>query len=141
VAVERVEHSTVNGRIYELYGHTNEVDVDLWAEFSTFSAFLDLCISDPARAEQRLLDLGVASPDHVESLVVDYGREARRLNRALRHERETRVLAIRHQLEADLDSLGDGAQSLDQVERIVDALVPREPGLARRGREPTRRPV
>jgi DNA-binding SARP family transcriptional activator len=54
-----------------------------------------------------------------------YGKEMRRLSIDLRHEREQRILAIRHTLESELlDHATDPDVAVAQIASLVSALVP-----------------
>ena len=61
-------------------------------------------------------------------MVVRYGKEVRRLNLDLRHERELRMLAIRHSLESELVETNN-EDSMSQVNELIETLVPQPGGV------------
>ncbi|GAA3301820.1 hypothetical protein GCM10020295_45970 [Streptomyces cinereospinus] len=58
-------------------------------------------------------------------LVSRYGKEARRLQVDLRHERESRIMRLRHQLETDFLELSHTGQlPWGEVEGLIQSLIP-----------------
>ncbi|WP_157555586.1 hypothetical protein [Herbidospora yilanensis] len=112
-------YTTSNGEVHEFYGDDSLRGEGLAEELRNFSDFLEMCIENPEKAEQLLEENNVQRAT-VAGIIARYAREARRLNRDLRHERETRVLAIRHRLESELEECGSGAPDSN----IVDQLIP-----------------
>jgi hypothetical protein len=125
VKKERVRqggYTTPSGQIYELYGEGLSGG-ELSSEFDDFSSFLDLCIEQPTAAEAALGELGVEQTASSQ-IVARYAREARRLTLDLKHSRETRVLAIKQQLEAELLDLTEPSQ-WTLIEQALEAAIPR----------------
>jgi len=117
-------YQTRAGKVYEFYTNENVTDSDMPNELANFSEFLSLCVRDPPRATDQLLEVGL-SRDASSRLVARYGREIRRMSLDLRYEREQRVLAIRHSLESELIDEVRGSESLaNQIAAIVSSLIP-----------------
>ncbi|MEU1705047.1 hypothetical protein ABZ478_06525 [Streptomyces sp. NPDC005706] len=123
-SVRQDGYSTASGHVYEFYGDESLLPQEMSRQFSDFSAFLDLCAKDPDTAEDELRAKGIERVS-ASSIVTRYGKSVRRINTDLRHERESRMLAIRHRLESELLELSeDGAVSSSDVEAWVDSLTP-----------------
>ncbi|MEE1837524.1 hypothetical protein [Streptomyces sp. SP17KL33] len=122
--VRRDGYKTSAGQVFEFLGGETLQRGDLAREFSDFSSFLELCVADPSAAEDSLSRFGVGRSVGA-AMVSRYSREVRRLQLDLKHERESRMLTIRHSLEAEILDLGEvGRDKTDVVEELVDSLVP-----------------
>lgn len=113
---------TDRGIIYEFHGET-EPHCDLSAEFSQFSHFVDLCATDPEQAREILSvkNLPIAE---VSDILARYGKEAKRLQVDMKHDRERKLLNIRQRMESELTDVVP-VTVLAQVETLVDSIVPR----------------
>lgn len=96
---------------------------DISSQFEDFSKLLDLCVRDPSAAETVLRNSAVA-PREIAEIIERYSKEARRLQLDMRHDRERKVLSIRHRLESELSDAGGAAIDELMVGRLVDAIVP-----------------
>ncbi|MEE4588057.1 MULTISPECIES: hypothetical protein [Streptomyces violaceusniger group] len=123
-SVRQDGYSTAAGRVYEFFGDATLLPQEMSQQFNEFSNFLDLCASDPDAAEDELSNKGLARTSATD-IVTRYGRSVRRINTDLRHERETRMLAIRHRLESELLDISEGeyADSAD-LDSFVNSLTP-----------------
>ncbi len=122
VNVRLDETRTSSGVIYELHDDPNRT-IDISTEFEEFSHFIDLCVSDLEQAQLILQDRNIAKND-VMQILKRYAKEARRLQVDMRHEREQKVLNIRHRLESELlDTLPSGF-AIESLRHLVDAAVP-----------------
>jgi hypothetical protein len=124
LSVRQEQSSTRHGVVYEFFGDHTLSPTTLPQQFEQFSRLMDECVTDPEAARQTLSQLNVD-----ERVVVDiverYSKEARRLQIDLKHERERKLLSIRHRLEAELvDEIGS-SNELTIVEQFVDMIVPR----------------
>ena len=119
-------YETGAGHMYEFYGDGRPRAQDLSQDFHDFSGFLDLCIDDPDAAQSHLASLGF---DQMSGsiLVSRYAKECRRLHLDLKQERESKVIAIRHRIEAEVleASIASGEISLAAVSQLIEDLVPR----------------
>ena len=111
--------------MYELFADGSMVKADLREEFNNFSNFLTLCSANPSVAADMLAPKGfgpVASAD----FVARFGREVRRLQIDLAHERERRILTIRHSLEEELVNSGVELRAVPstQINALIERLVP-----------------
>jgi len=90
-----------------------------------FSRFLRLCSTDPSAAADALASTGLGRSRSAE-FVARFGREVRRLQVDLIHERERRILAIRHDLEEQLVASGVdiGEVPCAQIDALIEHLVP-----------------
>jgi hypothetical protein len=123
--IEQSEYHTASGKIYEFFADTSVVQRDLREEFESFSSFLTLCSADPAAAADWLAATGL---NHASSadLVARFSREVRRLQIDLAHERERRILTIRHNLEEELVDNGVELSVIPsiQINKLIELLVP-----------------
>lgn len=119
-------YETKAGRVYEFYGDETLDEATLSEEFNEFSRFVEACITSTADAKSLI---GVR-PD-IEEVVTRFAKEGRRLAIDLKHERERRVLSLRHQLEAELTDLP--IDQLQDVAALVDATIPSATGLQATG--------
>ncbi len=95
-------YSTSSGQVYEFFRDEEPgADLAFQNQFDDFSRFLHMCVSDAPEAVAVLEATGL-SIQTAEELVRRYGRDAKRLNIDLRHARESKLLALRQQLETDL---------------------------------------
>ncbi|NVN55490.1 hypothetical protein FLM52_06760 [bacterium Scap17] len=117
------QYRTNQGVIYEFFGESEDDNRKLSDEFDEFSKFMDVCASDPARAEILLKDKSVAT-GLITNIVDRYSKEARRLHVDLRQERERKVLSIRHRLESELTDMLPGDTGWETITAIVDDAIP-----------------
>ena len=117
------QYRTNQGVIYEFFGESEDDSRNLSDEFDEFSKFMDVCASDPARAEILLKDKSVAA-GLITNIVDRYSKEARRLHVDLRQERERKILSIRHRLESELTDMLPGDTGWETITAIVDGAIP-----------------
>jgi hypothetical protein len=123
--VRQSEHWKPTGTIYEFFADASALQPDLRAEFDNFSGFLTLCSEDAPAAAEVITSTGV---DHTTSvnLVARFGKEVRRLKTDLRHDREQRMLTIRHDLEDQLEEMGVDLRAIPsgQISALIESHVP-----------------
>jgi AmiR/NasT family two-component response regulator len=115
-------YRTTNGEVYELHAEDSAVQPDLQEEFDSFSSLLRLCSEDPGAAADLLVSAGLERATSV-GLVAKFEKEVRRLQIDLRHERERRMLTLRHNLEGELAD--NGADLPDAASKQITALLER----------------
>ncbi|MEU4235551.1 hypothetical protein AB0F17_65775 [Nonomuraea sp. NPDC026600] len=116
-------YTTSSGEVHEFYGDEALKGEGLSDELKSFSDFLDLCIHDPEAAERILAGNNIEKVA-AAGIIARYARDARRLNRDIRQEREVRVLAIRHRLEAELEEESTfETDSSDIIERMIPSAA------------------
>lgn len=117
-------YSTGSGEVYELFGEGDMTSTDLVSQFSDFSYFLELCVSDPNAASGSLESMGV-DPRVADEIVKRYGKESKRLHLDLQQSRESKLLSIRHRLQSELvDAVDVGSPEWELIDQTVDSLVP-----------------
>jgi len=119
-------YSTASGKMYEFFTDTSAVQAaDLGEELDGFANFLALSTEDPSAAIDLLAAMGLGRRSSSD-LVAWFGKEVRRLQLDLRHERERRVLNIRHDLEEQLVTNGVALREIPtaQINAMLDRLVP-----------------
>ena len=116
------ETRTKSGVIYELRGDPNGT-VALSDEFKDFSEFMNLCTTDPSRAELILQHKDV-SQANITQILTRYGKEARRLQVDMRQDREQKVLRIRHRLESELMDAMPTDVDLAAIGALVERTIP-----------------
>jgi hypothetical protein len=123
-------YRTAAGQVYEFHGDEYLNRQGLAREFDDFTDFLAMCMEDSTTAVIHLTRTGMDQRS-AEAKVTRYSREVRRLNLDLRHERESRMLAIRHDLESELlEAVANGQTTTTQIDRIIDTMVPNAAELA-----------
>jgi hypothetical protein len=117
-------YKTAAGQVYEFFGDESLRRDELSREFDNFSSFLTSCAETPDVAAATLSAAGMSRAT-AESMVARYGKELRRLELDLRQEGESRLLAIRHGLEADLLDYGSSSElPWVEINQILKSLMP-----------------
>ena len=123
-SVRQDGYRTAAGQVYEFFGDESLHRTEISREFDAFSEFLTACVQDPAAATVTLSGVGL-DRGTAEAMVARYGKEVRRLQLDIRQERESRLLAIRHGLEAELLDVGlDAPPTWTEIDKMIDSLVP-----------------
>jgi len=121
----RLDHRRTNqGTIYEFHGDESGKDTQLQNEFGRFSELMDLCASNPVAAQQ-LLKTKELGRDDIIDIVSRYSKEAKRLQVDLKHERERKILSIRHRLESELTDVSPSQEDWLAISSLVEAALPR----------------
>ncbi|MCZ2262908.1 hypothetical protein [Isoptericola sp. QY 916] len=124
-------YHTGHGQVFEFYVDSPpDGESGSFLGFEDFSQFLELCGDDPQAAALMLRDAGTSAAA-VPDLIRRFSKEVTRLRRDLRHEREAKLLSIRHRLENELSELGEEEQlpSTAELATWVEELVPDERAL------------
>lgn len=127
--VSQDQYSTKQGVIYEFFGDHTVNPSTLPKEFDDFSKLLDMCVVNPTEATRMLVGRSVDARI-VDEIIERYSKEAKRLHVDLKHERERRLLSIRHRLESELVDVCGEQIDWDEVNIIVDASVPQLGGVS-----------
>jgi hypothetical protein len=128
------QRRTHHGTVYEFFQSAGEGNdgiaskASLSEHFEDFSHLLHLCTTDPAGAEALLRSKSIP-PHEVTQILTRYSKEARRLQVDLKHEREQKVLAIRHRLESELADVLPPSTPVNVLITLVEATVPALPTL------------
>ncbi len=123
------QYRTEQGIIFEFHRDENTRSPDISKEFDDFSTFMDLCISNPDSAEILLRDKSLNSKV-IHEIIERYSKEAKRLVIDLKHERERKLLGIRHRLESELAEIVPPDFNWQSLNLIVDASIPRIDGIS-----------
>jgi len=123
IKVRLDQYRTDKGVIYEIHSEEVASSGGIDTEFSEFTQFMDLCVTDPSAAEIMLKDKDVASKDIV-GILSRYSKEAKRLSVDLKHEREQKVLSIRQRLESELVDTIPGVIDWEAIDSLVNMAVP-----------------
>jgi hypothetical protein len=129
VNVRLDQYRTDQGTIFEFHGDEENQSLSISEEFSEFSTFLDLCISNPSDAESLLKTSKELDTKVVYEIVERYAREAKRLVIDLKHERERKMLGVRHRLEAELAEVIPANFDWGIINNLVDAAIPKINGV------------
>lgn len=123
--VRQSGYRTSSGQMFEFFADTSVVRSDLREEFDRFSNFLALCAEQPSVAAgmDALRGTGQA---FTADFVARVGREVRRLQRDITHERERRMLDIQHSIEEELVDAGVELRAVPraQIRAMIESLVP-----------------
>lgn len=128
IQVRLDQFRTDKGIIYEIHSEEMSESTNIVAEFSEFTQFMDLCTTDTNAAENMLKNKNV-DPKEVISILSRYSKEAKRLSVDLKHEREQKVLSIRHRLESELVDTIPGEADWSAIESLINATVPQLSGV------------
>lgn len=110
------------GTSYEFCGeHTKGVTIA--EDFQEFSDFMNFCVTDIDKA-RTMLALKDVDPNQIVRIVERYTKEARRLSLDLSHEREAKLLSVRHRLESELTDSVPQSVSQEQIRHLVDITIP-----------------
>lgn len=123
IKVRLDQYRTDKGVIYEIHSEEVASSTGIGAEFSEFTQFMDLCVTDPAAAEIMLKEKSV-EPKELMGLLSRYSKEAKRLHVDLKHEREQKILSIKHRLESELVDELPGATDWSAIDALVNMAVP-----------------
>ena len=126
--IRQDQRQTKQGMVYELFGDHPMNPSTLPKEFDDFSRFLDLCISNPYDATQMLLNKSVDS-SYVYGIIERYGKEARRLQVDLKHERDKKLLSIRHRMESELVDMVVPDADWQAINHLIESSVPSIVGI------------
>ncbi len=124
------QYRTEQGTIFEFHGSEENQSLNISDEFDEFSKFLDLCISNPSDAEALLKDSKDLDTKIVYEIVERYAKEAKRLVIDLKHERERKILGVRHRLEAELTEVLPDNFDWSIIDSLVDTAIPRINGVS-----------
>jgi hypothetical protein len=117
-------YRTSAGQVYEFFGDDSGTSWQLSQDFDDFANFLGLCIDDPEAAAKTLTHTDL-DRRAISKLVAKYGREGTRLQLDLKHERESRLLTIRHSLELELLEMKvDTLPSDREMALLIDKMLP-----------------
>ncbi len=123
IKVRLDQYRTDKGIIYEIHSDEIASSTGIDIEFSEFTQFMDLCVTDLSAAEEILRNKSV-EPQEVVSIISRYSKEAKRLNIDLKHEREQKVLSIKHRLESELVDSISGEMDWGTIDTLVNMAVP-----------------
>lgn len=129
LSVRHDQYKTNQGFVYEFFGGDDVSASTLPNKFNEFSNFMDSCISNPENAK-LLLESKNLGKKEVLDLVDRYGKEARRLHIDLKHEREKKILSIRHRLESELAEYARTEEDWSVITSIVNSNIPRIDGVS-----------
>lgn len=121
--VRRDGYRTPSGRVIEFFGDQGVRPGELSVDIDRFSEFLTI-VEDQESAMRILEAMGVPHA-RADALVARYRRDVRRILLDTRHERERRVLQMRHELESELAE--EPAATAELLAEVVDQLVPLRP--------------
>lgn len=107
--VKVVQSRTDRGITFSIYSASKKVNSDNIEElFNEFTKFLDLCVQDPKSAIEVLESTTKIPKESIPPLISKYSKEAKRLMIDLKHERERKLLLIKHELENDISEVEIG---------------------------------
>lgn len=129
IAVRQKQYSTAAGTVYEIFAPDDTAPTDLPSQFQDFTTMMDTAVVDAAAAEKMLI--GRSVPANVaEEIVNRYAKEARRLHVDLKHERERKLLNVRHRMESELSEVITSPSDWDAAVALADKMIPSITGLS-----------
>lgn len=123
LGIRTSSHASSGGTTYEFFGDGDLPADAIEARLPGFAQAMDLCVRDPDGAERLLVDQGADASDAMR-LVTSYARKMRRIATDARHEREQKVLNLRHRFENELDAIAGNADPA-VIAMVIDQVVPR----------------
>lgn len=117
------QYKTNSGVIHEFFGDNDVAPSSLSSKFEEFSSFMDACVQNPEVAKLSLSGSNLNNREVID-LVSRYAKEARRIQVDLKHERERKLLNIRHELESELTDFVVGEEDWQALEHLVDSSIP-----------------
>jgi hypothetical protein len=100
--IEIKQTKTDSGTIYALYSKDFSLnDSNFQDIYSDFQNFLVLCVNEPSRAQQIISYLDIKDSKK-QQILSKFVKESHRLDRDLRHEKETKKLNLVHRLEDEI---------------------------------------
>ncbi|WP_291985657.1 hypothetical protein [Candidatus Accumulibacter sp. ACC007] len=126
LAVRLDQKRTDYGVIYEFHGEPPPGEVSLTAEFQEFSKLMDLCASDTDAAATILRSKNLGARE-ITRVLEKYSKEVRRLQLDIKHDAESKIIAIRHRLESELIEYNPTQEDWTTIASIVNAVVPTFP--------------
>lgn len=112
---------TDSGTICSLYAQKNDInEEEINNLYKEFTSFMDLCSSKPDEA--KLIINNSKIPDHKKHQVFQkYIKETQRLLLDLKHEREIKLVTIKHRLENDLQE----ENLSNELSQYIDNALPK----------------
>lgn len=123
------QYKTNNGVIHEFFGDDETAATSMSEKFKEFSLFMDTCAANPELAEKSLISSSLNRRE-VFDLVAKYSKEAKRLHIDLKHERERKLLNIRHSLESELSEFIIDSSEWDTLYQLVEENIPPIAGVS-----------
>lgn len=128
------QRRTEHGVVYEFHGIQRDGQRSIEPEFHEFNNLMVLLQADVREAEALIASKG-CNPREVGQIVARYAKEAKRLQLDIKHEAESKVLAIRHRLESELAEANVSFEEWGFVPALLEQAMPRAMGLMM-GQEP-----
>jgi len=135
ITVRLDQKRTEGGIVYAFFGPSGagvdegSIERSLAPQFQEFTEFLDLCVINPSLAEDILKSKNLDARE-INGIMIRYAKEAKRIQVDLKHEREQKILSIRHRLESELIDVLPPSTDWNIVTALVDATVPTVPGIS-----------
>lgn len=119
---------TDHGAIYEFHGQPPEGKNNLTQEFNDFSQLMNLCASDTDAAASLLASKHL-DPRETSRLLTRYSKEAKRLQLDIKHEAESKIIAIRQRLESEFLDLDPSPEDWQAINSFIDLAIPLAKGI------------
>lgn len=104
------------GVVCSLYSADSTVnEAEMNDMYKDFTAFMDLCSSNPKEAEKMLAKLDLREPEK-QRVFSKYVKESQRLALDIKQEKEFKLMSIKHRLENELQEIELTATVLEYVE-------------------------
>ena len=129
IKVRLDQYRTDKGIIYEIHSEEVISSTGIDVEFTEFTRFMDLCVTD-LNAAENILKSKDLKPQEVIGILSRYSKEAKRLSVDLKHERELKVLSIRQRLESELVDTIPGDTDWEAINSLVTMAIPPLRGLS-----------
>jgi hypothetical protein len=117
------QRATDNGTVYEFHGEEEHSDSSMQEKFKDFTSLMDLCNTDIAAAEELLRNVDI-NQSEASSIITKFSKEAKRLQLDIKHESETKTLALRHRMESELTDIVQSSNEKLFIENIVNSIIP-----------------
>lgn len=115
------QNRTDLGIVCSMYSRVHHIDEnEMNRLYKEFTAFMDLCASDPEEA-MHILNSKEISNDSKQKIISKYVKESKRLLLDLKHERETKLLTIKQKLENELQE----GEINDEIVGYIESWLPK----------------
>jgi len=113
------QNRTDLGIICSLYSINKDItETEINVLYKEFTAFMDLCSSNPKEAQKLINELDISEPKK-QGILKKYVKESQRLLLDIKQEREVKVISIKHRLQNELQEYELSKDVLEYVENAV----------------------
>lgn len=115
------QHRTEFGIVCSLFSQNNDIDEsEINSLYSEFTNFMNICSLNPEEAKEIISNSKIPK-ENQDRIFQKYCKEAQRLQIDIKHERESRLLQIKQQLEVELYE----TSLIHELPNYINSLIPK----------------